>query len=127
MDTSQGEFTICASAESPEDAQFDNLVGAIEDFMISFDLKSALKELPRLRSITGEHEQHAIYKKFLNHVESELNQHILAHFPEYKDISEVESILHAQHDKISEEVWDFISEGCFDYNVFLEEWKANSP
>ncbi|CAG9572395.1 conserved hypothetical protein [Leishmania major strain Friedlin] len=127
MDTEEGEFIICGNGGSPEDAAFDAVVGVIEDFMISFDPEQVWQSLPPLHTVSGDHDQHTVYTSFLEKVDQELDAHVLASCPEYKSIEQVVTLLQKRHEDITEEVWSFVSEGCFDYEAFMEQWKKKRP
>ncbi|CAJ1007313.1 hypothetical protein Q4I28_002627 [Leishmania naiffi] len=127
MDTEEGEFLICGNGGSPEDAAFDTVVGVIEDFMISFDLEKMWQSVPPLHTISDEHEQHTVYRSFVEKVDQELDAHVLAACPVYKSSDEVVALLQRRHEDITEEVWAFVSEGCFDYEAFVEQWKEKRP
>lgn len=127
MDTDEGEFIICGSSGSPEDAAFDELVGHIEDFMMSFDMEAALGSLPSSASLPGDHERHAVYRQFVERVGAALDAHVIAACPQYKSINEIGPLLQSRSDEISDDVWEFVSEGCFDYVTFDEQWKTQPP
>lgn len=126
MDTEDGSFVITGTCSS-EDAQFDELVGTIEEYMVSFDLDATMNSLPSYAATRNEHEAHAVFRNFLQRVETELEQHVLQRQPHYKTIGEVSELLGRRKDEISEEVWDFVSEAYLDFVSFVEEWKEHSP
>ncbi|KAL7701204.1 hypothetical protein N2W54_002663 [Lotmaria passim] len=127
MDTEEGDFIICGDGGSPEDVAFDTMVGVIEDFMIQFDKERIWRMVPPLHYTSGEHEQHTHYQAVLKAVESELDAHVLARCPEYNSIEAVGNLLEKRQADISEEVWEFVSEGCFDYETFIELWRQKKP
>ncbi|KPI85944.1 putative ARF-like 2-binding protein [Leptomonas seymouri] len=127
MDTEEGDFIICGDGGSPEDIAFDTVVGVIEDFMISFDMDGVWKMMPPLHSTSGEHEQHAHYQAALQSVEKEMDAYVLEQCPNYGSIDAVGALLQKRRDDISEEVWEFVSEGCFDYEAFMELWREKKP
>ncbi|GET87719.1 hypothetical protein, conserved [Leishmania tarentolae] len=127
MDTEEGEFIICGNVGSPEDVAFDTVVGVIEDFMISFDLEHVWQSVPSLHNVSDDHDQHAVYTSFLEKVDNELDMYVLAACPEYKSIEEIVSLLQNRQEDITEEVWAFVSEGCFDYETFMEQWREKRP
>lgn len=127
MDTEEGDFIICGDGGSPEDAAFDAVVGVIEDFMVSFDKEQIWCMVPPLSQASNEHDQHTQYQAVLKAVESELDAYVLAQCPEYASVEEVGALLQTRQNDISEEVWEFVSEGCFDYETFIELWKEKKP
>ncbi|KAG5507546.1 hypothetical protein JKF63_06495 [Porcisia hertigi] len=127
MDTEEGEFIICGTGGSAEDAAADAIVGVIEDFMISFDTEELWQSVPPLHTVSGYHDQYTVYRSVLEKVERELDAHVLAAFPEYKSIEEVSLLLQKRRGDITEDVWEFVSEGCFDYEEFIKQWKESRP
>lgn len=127
MDTEDGEFTICGNGGSPEDAAFDALVGVIEDFMVTFDLETVWESVPPLHTVSGDHDRHTVYRSVVEKVEAALDAHVLAACPEYGSIDEVGTLLQSRHQDITEEVWEFVSEGCFDFDTFMTEWAEKRP
>ncbi|KAG5480982.1 hypothetical protein LSCM1_06656 [Leishmania martiniquensis] len=127
MDTEDGEFIIHGNGGSPEDVAFDGLVGVIEDFMISFDVEELWKSVPLLHTISSDHDQHTVYRSFVEKVERALDAHVLAACPNYKSIEEVGTLLQGRYEDITEEVWRFVSEGCLDYDAFMEQWSEKRP
>ncbi|KAK7196131.1 ARF-like 2-binding protein [Novymonas esmeraldas] len=124
MDTDEGEFIICGDGGTPEDAAFDALVGAIEDFMITFDAEQVWQAVPPLHTVQSDHERHTIFTAFLAEVERRLDAHVLAACGDGSSIEEVGALLQRRHEDITPEVWEFVSEGCFDYETFMEQWKS---
>ncbi|KAG5503589.1 hypothetical protein JIQ42_05810 [Leishmania sp. Namibia] len=127
MDTEEGEFIICGNGGSPEDAAFDGVVGVIEDFMISFDAEPLWQSVPLLHTISADHDRHTVYRAFVGRVEQELDARVLAACPHYKSVAEVGALLQKRHEDIAEEVWRFVSEGCLDYEAFMELWREKQP
>lgn len=127
MDTEDGDFIICGDGGSPEDVAFDTVVGVIEDFMINFDRERVWEMVPPLSRTSGEHEQHMHYQAVLKAVESEMDSYVLEQCPDYQTIEAVGELLQQRQDDISEEVWEFVSEGCFDYETFIVLWKERKP
>eukprot|EP00796_Vickermania_ingenoplastis_P012511 gene12511-8567_t len=123
MDTEEGEF-IVEGHSTPEDAKFDEIVGAIETFMISFDMDAAMKEVvPPLEKPDTDHERHIIYRKLLDKVDKELNTYVHERCS-IASLEEVAELLASRKEEISEEVWDFVSDSCFDYQTFIQKWEA---
>ncbi|KEG12159.1 hypothetical protein DQ04_01941060 [Trypanosoma grayi] len=122
MDTEEGEFIVCGSCGTAKDIQFDELVGVIEGFMVNFDPSAVLKRLPPISSVTDDHERHVLHKGVLAQVEAELDAYVLENCPSIESMEDAASLLLARSGEIADEVWDFISEGCFDYSAFVEMW-----
>lgn len=127
MDTEEGDFVICGDGGTAEDAAFDAVVGVIEDFMVNFDTDKIWAMVPPLHETADEHAQHTHYQAVLKAVEGEMDAYVLAQCPEYDSIEAVGALLQARQNDISEEVWEFVSEGCFDYATFIELWKEHKP
>jgi hypothetical protein len=127
MDTEDGDFAICGDGGSAADVAFDTVVGVIEDFMVSFDKEQVWSLVPPLHSTSSEHEQHAHYQAVLKAVEEEMDAYVLQRCSEYSSIGAIGELLQQRQEDISEEVWEFISEGCFDYETFIELWRLKKP
>lgn len=127
MDTEDGEFIICGSGGTPEDAAFDHLVGCIEDFMINYDVTGTLLALAPLRTIDGDHDRYIVFKQFVEKVEHLLDEHVKHECDSIQCMEEAGQLLLARREEISDEVFEFISEGCFTYETFLERWKEVNP
>lgn len=127
MDTEEGDFIICGDGGSPEDAAFDAVVGVIEDFMVNFDMARMWEMIPPLHDTADEHAQHSCYQSVLKAVEAEMDAYVMAQCPEYSSIEEVGALLQSRQGDISEEVWEFVSEGCFDYETFIQLWRDQKP
>ncbi|KAH9589136.1 hypothetical protein LSM04_002718 [Trypanosoma melophagium] len=123
MDCDEEELFLCGNGGSAEDVQFDELVGVIENFMVNFDPNSIFSELPPFSSIPNEHEKQKIHRDLIAQVESELDAYVVEHCDTIKSMEAAAELLSSRRDEIVDEVWDFVSEGCFDYNTFLTMWE----
>ncbi|KPA78442.1 hypothetical protein ABB37_06069 [Leptomonas pyrrhocoris] len=127
MDTEDGDFIICGDGGSPEDVALDTVVGVIEDFMISFDSERVWDMVPPFHRTSDEHEQHTHFQTVLQAVEKEMDAYVLQQCPDLDSVEEVGALLQKRHLDISDQVWEFVSEGCFDYETFIQLWKENKP
>lgn len=125
MDTEDGDFIVEGTHGSPDDVKFDEAVGVIEDFMISCDLDAVLKKvLPPFASVKTDHDRHSFHRKVVDSVEKDLDTYVMKHCTSVSSMEELAALLQSRQSEISEDVWDFISDGCFDYSGFLEKWEA---
>lgn len=121
METEEGEFVVEGFHGSSEDAKFDELVGTIEDFMISYDIDDALKRLLPSKPLDNDHERHTLYRKLIEEVEKAMDTYVLKHCSSFSKMEDVALLLESRKEEISEEVWQFATEGCFDYPTFVEK------
>ncbi|RNF26457.1 putative ARF-like 2-binding protein [Trypanosoma conorhini] len=126
MDTEDGEFTVCGAGGTTEDAKFDDLVGVIEDFMANFDTEAVFRRLPPFASVSSDHERYGLHKELIAQKEAELDAYVLEHCESIASVEDATSLLSSRSKEIADEVWDFITEGCFDYTTFAELWKQHS-
>lgn len=128
MNTQNGDFIIEGFHGTEEDILFDELVGAIEDFMVSLNFEDTFKLLlPPLSSVPSDHERYNLYKSAIQKIESALDAHVLKKCPSFKSINEVSELLARRKDEITEDVWDFIEEGFLAYPALLEKWALLRP
>ncbi|PWV17511.1 putative ARF-like 2-binding protein [Trypanosoma cruzi] len=125
MDTEDGEFMVCGSGGTVEDAQLDDLVGVIEDFMAHFDPDAVFRQLPPFSSVASDHERHRLYREAVLQTEADLDAYVLEHCGSIESLKDATSLILDRSDEIAEEVRDFINEGCFNYTTFVELWKQN--
>ncbi|CBH16572.1 ARF-like 2-binding protein, putative [Trypanosoma equiperdum] len=123
MDSEEGEFVVYGDCGSAEDAQFDQLVGAIEDFMVNLDQDAMLAKLPPFFSVSDEHERHKIHRELLKRVDADLDEHVLKNCQSIGSMENAVRILESRKEEISEDVLDFVSDGFLDYNIFVEAWE----
>ncbi|ORC92602.1 uncharacterized protein TM35_000033550 [Trypanosoma theileri] len=123
MDCDEEEFVVCGNGGSAEDIQFDELVGVVENFMVNFDPNSVFSSLPPFSSIPNEHEKQKIHRDVITRVESDLDAYVLENCQAIESMEVAANLLSNRRDEIVDEVWDFVSEGCFDYLTFLIMWE----
>lgn len=124
METEDGDFVVEGFHGSAEDAKFDELVGIIEDFMISLDMDEVMTRLlPPFSSVTNDHEKHQYYRQVLEEVEKGLDAEVLRKST-LDSMSAVATLLQERKDEISDDVWEFVSDGCFDFTTFIEKWES---
>ncbi|EPY42770.1 hypothetical protein AGDE_01153 [Angomonas deanei] len=95
--------------------------------MIQFDLNGAINTLPGFSSVTNDHEKHTIFTNFLANVETELDNYVISRCSGFSTLAEVGELLEARKDEITDEVWEFLSDGCLDYVTFAEQWEKINP
>lgn len=124
MNTEEDSFEILGDTCNEEDVQFDELVGVLEEFMMSCDVEARLRRLPALKAVSSDHERHTMYRRFLSSIETDLDACVKRHCRSSGGLAfaDVPALLERRKDEISEEVWEFMSEGCLDYLDFVERW-----
>ncbi|KAG8342878.1 hypothetical protein TRVL_06294 [Trypanosoma vivax] len=123
MDTEEGEFVVYGNSGSAEDAQFDQIVGAIEDFMMSFDHGSVFKSLPPFASVASDHDKHQIHRDLLARISADLDECVLQRCEGVTSMTDVMRLLEERCEEVSDDVRSFVREGFFDYSTFVEEWE----
>ncbi|ESL06790.1 hypothetical protein TRSC58_05531 [Trypanosoma rangeli SC58] len=126
MDTEDGEFVVCGTGGTAEDVQFDNLVGVIEDFIANFDADVVFRQLPPFSSLPSDHERYGLHKEVVAQTEAELDAYVLEHCESIASLKDATALLSNRSEEIADEVWDFITQGCFDYTTFAELWKKHN-
>ena len=108
------------------DDEFARIIGTIEDFMVSDAIDehrdAYFKALPPFKSVDNEHEQHSLFKKYVAEVDGLLDVRMAEAVPE-KKADEIAALIEARHDELSEEVWEFVSGACLDFQQFVALWK----
>lgn len=120
------EVFACGDGGTEEDQEFDEIIGVIEDFMISFNPVDMFKDLPSLATVESDHERHNHHKKLVDTIEERLDTHIAEMLPG-KHMADIAAMIEGRMAEVSEEVWEFVSHGCMDYVSFLALWKEKQP
>jgi hypothetical protein len=120
------EVFACGDGGSAEDRAFDELIGAVEDFMFNFDVMALFATLPPLAEVADDHQRHSLHKGFVRQIEHRLDAHLTKRIPgiEFRSAAK---LIESRQKEVSEEVWDFVNHGCMDYVSFLALWKEQRP
>lgn len=127
MDTEDGDFTIEGTDCSPDTVLFDSIVGAIEDYMVNIDAVELWRLVPVLHTVPNDHDRHTEFREFTKRIEEGLDSYVMKACADLHGIDEASSILESRSEEVSDDAWDFLKNGYFDYASFLEEWKNRKP
>ncbi len=120
------EIFACGDGGSADDQAFDALIGAVEDFMFSFNVMALFQTLPPLGDVPDDHPRHKLHKGFVQQIEAKLDAHVTSRIPGV-DFRAAAKLIEVRQKEVSEEVWDFVNHGCMDYVSFLALWKEQRP
>lgn len=116
------EIDIQGTGGSADDQLFDAIIGSVEQFMYELNPPALMRSLlPALSTVTNEHDQHSQHKRFIAHIEEELDALVRREFPtvEFERLAE---LVTKRKEEISPEVEEFVNGGFMDYANFIALW-----
>ena len=119
------EVIAIGEGGTSEDQLFDQIIGIVEEFMVSLQMDQLMRSLPNMNTVENDHEKHMYHKRIVMECEEKLDARVHEQLPDLH-FSTIVDLLHSRRDEIGEEVWEFVSSGCLEYPSFVALWAANS-
>lgn len=118
------EETFAENCGSAADREFDDLIGAIETFIVSDELRAARDRfyaaLPLSDSIPQQ-EHYMLFKKFEQMNDELCDEWCRSKFPG-KDVAALGELIASRADEVSDDVMEVIG-GGLDFSEFMTMWK----
>ena len=128
------EEILCSNnVGTAEDREFDELIGAIEGFLVSDELESSRQEFfnklpnpssPEFTSLPQQ-EKYICFKKYVEFLDELLDKFITGKFPG-KKIEDLAAMIMKRKDEVSMDVMELVSggeESGLDYESFVQMWE----
>lgn len=126
LDDGEEETFACNNTGTKEDRDFDNIIGVLEDIMVSDEIRqtldTALQQCPAFGDL-NDHERYQCHKAFLARIEAIVDAGVARAVPHLSTEDIARTVKEREHE-VSDEVFELVNGACMSYEQFAALWQA---